>query len=78
MLITYESTLPRHIPTSEDVVNCDTDLPEMSPTLLRLANLRLIYARDAAANKKHMFFPTLAVEAKNRNICGNASVMISI
>lgn len=70
--------LPNIMPKIDDVVNCETDFPEMSPTLLHLANLKLIWARDAEANKKHIFLPAFAVDAKNRNKWGNASAMTSM
>lgn len=60
------SALPRHMPAIDEVVNWETDLPEMSPTLFLLANLKLIWALDADANRKHMFLPALAVEASSR------------
>ena len=78
MLITDESIIPRPIPISDDVVNYDTDLPEISPMLFRLANLTLIDARDAAARRKQMFLPTFAVEASARKYVGNTKVMISM
>lgn len=67
-----------HMPIIEEVVNCETDLPEMSPTLFLLANLRLIWARLAAASKKQMFLPALAVDASKRKWFGKASAEISM
>jgi len=41
-LINELKALPNIMPKIDDVVNWETDLPEMSPTLLHLANLKLI------------------------------------
>ena len=50
----------------------------MSPTLFYLANLTLIEARDAAANRKQIFLPTFASDASAKNYVGNLRVMISM
>ena len=59
-------------------LNYETDLPEISPILFRLANLTLIEAREAAARRKQMFLPTLAVEARAKKYVGKSNVIISI
>lgn len=63
----FEKPIPISMPMSEDVVNIDTDLPAISAILFRFANLMLIYAREAAAIRKHTFFPMFAVEASIKN-----------
>ena len=73
-----ERPIPNPMPSSDEVVNCETDLPAMSAILFYLANLMLIYAREAAAMRKQIFFIIFAVEANNKNRCGNLSVIISI
>ena len=63
ILIMELSAIPRPMPNSDDVVNYETALPEMSPILFCFANLTLMEAREAAARRKQMFLPTFAVEA---------------
>jgi hypothetical protein len=50
-LIAEVSAIPKPIPIREEVVNCETDLPEISPILLRFANLILILALEADESK---------------------------
>ena len=76
--ISFERPIPMPIPTSEEVVNSETDLPAISAMLFLLAKRMLIWALEADAIKKQMFFPILAVDAKKRKRYGNLSVMISI
>ena len=78
ILITWESIEPRVIPIREEVVNWETDFPEMSPILFLLANLTLMEALLAAANKKQIFLPTLAILASAKKAEGNLKVRISI
>ena len=78
MSMHFVKIVPRAMPSSEVVVNWETDLPAMSPTLFCLAKRRLIEAREAAASRKQIFFPTLASDARARKCCGNLSVIISM
>jgi hypothetical protein len=58
--------IPKPIPAKDEVVNYDVALPEISPMLLRLANLILILPLDAEARRKQIFLPTLATEANSK------------
>ena len=62
--MSLERKRPIPTPHKVDAVNWETLLPEMSPTLLRLANYTLILALDAADNKKQIFLPMFASDAK--------------
>ena len=78
ILMHWVRSVPRPIPKRDVVVNWETAFPAMSPTLFYLANLTLIEARDAAANRKQIFLPTLASDARAKKCVGNLRVMISM
>lgn len=63
MLKAFEIPNPNAIPNSEALVNCVTAFPAISPMLFLLANLRLILALVADAQRKVTFFPILARDA---------------
>ncbi len=78
MSINLERSNPILTPQRVEAVNCETLLPEMSPMLFLLANYTLILARDAALNKKQIFLPMFAIEAKAKKCYGNFNVQTSM
>ena len=74
----FVRAIPKPIPASDEVVNYEVALPEISPMLLRLANLIFMLPREADASRKQMFLPTLAIDAKSRKWFGNCKVIISM
>lgn len=76
--IILERNIPTHTPIKVDAVNYETLFPEISPILFLLANYTLMLALDAADNRKHIFFPTFAIEERAKKCDGNFNVSISI
>jgi hypothetical protein len=61
--ITFDNISPKPTPINDEAVNYETLFPDISPILFLFANLMLILALEAEDNRKHTFFPTLAIEA---------------
>jgi hypothetical protein len=74
----FVSAIPSPIPASEDVVNYEVAFPEISPMLFLFANLMFMLPLEAEASKKHIFLPTLAIEASSKKWFGYYKVIISM
>jgi hypothetical protein len=74
----WENIKPIPTPPRVEAVNYETLFPEISPTLFLFANLTLMLALEAAESKKHIFFPTFAIDASAKKWLGNLRVRISM
>ena len=63
MSIILDSPRPNPTPINVDAVNYETLFPDISPILFLFANYTFMLALEADDNKKHTFFPILAIDA---------------
>ena len=69
--------LPASMPARDVVVNCATALPVRSAWLSRKASLRWSLALEEVHNTNAIFLPTVARDARGKNIEGRFKVKIS-